>query len=243
MAARYERDLFSPCAGHQAEERLRRQLAEAGRCRVELTLTRNRVSMLSVAFVREGHVRVRLHEQFLNAPPDVFDALAHYLRARDRMAWKHVAYFARHISVPPTSRPVSSQRLRTKGKVYDLRIMADEVNATFFEGKARFRIGWGRSRCRPSRSRTASRSIRYGSWSAASQTIRLHPLLDDVRVPQAFVRYIVFHEMLHAAIPEEHHHGRRVDHGALFRQHEERYPDIERMRRLAYDLLPILLRR
>ena len=67
-------DLFASSAGASAES-LRRFLSEAGNCRVDLTLTRNRVTMASVSFVTEGHARVRLHAQFITAPQEVFDLL------------------------------------------------------------------------------------------------------------------------------------------------------------------------
>ncbi len=73
--------------------------------------------------------------------------------------------------------------------------------------------------------------------------IRINPLLDDERVAREFVRYIVFHEMLHAALPEEYRNGRRVDHGPVFRQMESRYPHIDSMRSMAKELLSVLLQR
>lgn len=240
MKARYERDLFVPIPTADAVEQLRRYLAEAGRCRVELMATRNRVSMISVVFRREGHARIRLHEQFLVAPVPVREALALYLRTRHRRAWGVVADYARRIRVPAdeSRRPV--RRLQTSGQVHDLREIADEVNARFFNGSVKCHIGWGARRPR-SRRRTRSCSIRYGSWSHATRTARIHPLLDDTRVPRAFVAYILFHEMLHAVVPTEARPGRRIDHSVTFRKLEAQYPDIEGMRRLSRSLLHLLL--
>ncbi len=242
MNARYEKDLFDSPRPLEAAEQLRRYLSEAGRCRVDLTPTRNRVSMISVVFVNDGHARIRLHEQFLAAPPPVRDALAAYLRSRRRREWKAVADYARRIPVQAAGTTVPALRpLSARGNVHDLSRIAADVNACFFGGRIRCRIGWGDRRRRPARRRTRSRSIRYGSWSVPTRTVRIHPLLDDVRVPRAFVAYIVFHEMLHAAVPGEQRADRRVDHGPVFRQLEGRYPDIARMREMARDLLPVLL--
>jgi len=242
MNARYERDLFEKPRTPDAAERLRRHLAEKGRCRVELIPTRNRVSMISVVFLNDGHARIRLHEQFLDAPPPVLDALAAYLRTRRRTEWTAVAAFARQIHMPASAPATQAvRRLQARGVVHDLREIADEVNARFFNGRIHCQTGWGARRTRTLRRRTRSRSIRYGSWSAATRTVRINPLLDDNRVARDFVAYIVFHEMLHAAVPGEHVSGRRMDHGPSFRKLERNYPDIARMRQMAKELLNVLL--
>lgn len=240
MKASYERELFEPVSLPDAVEHLRRHLAETSRCRVELIATRNRVSMISVMFRREGHARIRLHEQFLAAPAPVLEALALYLRTRHRRAWSVVADYARRIRVPADATRSPVRRLQTSGQVHDLREIADEVNTRFFNGRVKCVVGWGARRPR-TRRRSRSRSIRYGSWSAASRTVRVHPLLDDMRVPREFVAYILFHEMLHAVVPAEQRPGRRVDHGATFRKLEAQYPDIEGMRRLSRSLMNLLL--
>lgn len=244
MNARYERSLFDTPAPRlpDAAERLRRHLSEKSRCRVELIPTRNRVSMISVVFPGDGHARIRLHEQFLEAPLAVRDALAAYLRTRRRSEWVPVAEYARRIHIPAADRAtLAVRRLPTRGSVHDLREIATAVNARFFNGGIRCQTGWGTRRTRDHRRRARSRSIRYGSWSAATRTVRINPLLDDARVPRDFVAYIVFHEMLHAVVPGEHVTGRRMDHGPSFRKLEGSYPDIARMRRMAKDLLPVLL--
>lgn len=234
----YEKELFDPVPAPDAVEHLRRYLAETARCRVELIATRNRVSMISVVFRREGHARIRMHEQFLAAPAPVLEALALYLRTRHRRDWTVVASYARRIRVTADESGGVARRLQTRGQVHDLREMADEVNSRYFNGSVKCQIGWG---ARRPRTRRRSRSIRYGSWSPSTRTVRIHPLLDDPRVPQAFVAYILFHEMLHAVVPVEERPGRRLHHGVLFRQQESQYPDIEGMRRLSRSLLHVLL--
>ncbi len=241
MNTLYERDLFDPPPFTDGEA-LRRNLSEQGRCRVDLTLTRNRVSMISVVMVCTGHYRIRLHEHFLCAPAAVNQALAGYLRSRRVGDWETVADFARRIPVGKRhSGSQGGRSLIARGQIYDLRQVADEVNQRFFGGRIRCRIGWGVHRRRPVRRRAATRSIRYGSWSSATSTIRIHPLLDNERVPLVFIEYIVYHEMLHAALAGDAGAGRRLDHGPEFRRMEGRFPDIDRMRKMAGELLHVLL--
>ena len=236
MSSPVQGDLFASSAGASAEA-LRRFLSEHGNCRVDLTLTRNRVSMASPEFVREGHARVRLHEQFLRAPMEVWESLARYLRTRRRSAWQLVAAHAQTIDTSSEARPIRRRKLRQKGSVHDLREIARGVNQGFFNGCIKYSIGWGRDRQDTRKKGRRRRSIRYGSWSRSSRTISIHPRLDDLRVPRCFVEYIVFHEMLHAVVPSDRTNGRRYDHPEAFRVLERAFPELDAMKQLAGELL------
>ncbi len=226
---KYVRDLFA-VVGPRTVEQLRRGLAERSGQRLELTLTQNRVTMASVRFVGERHARVRLHEAFLEAPAAVQDALAGYLRSRRKRHWQTVCAYARTISVGAGTQRV--QRVGTgRGQVYHLGQLAKEVNQQHFRGGLRFQVAWGRRVTAQRR-----RSIRYGSCNRDTGLIRIHPLLDDATVPEGFLRYILFHEMLHLAVPPEYTHGRRSDHGATFRRFERRYPDFAQYKQMARTL-------
>ncbi|MBL7076729.1 MAG: M48 family metallopeptidase [Kiritimatiellae bacterium] len=200
--------------------------------RVTLRLTDNRVSMASIDFSKQGPIRVSLNEQYLWAPPPVIDALCAYVVTHRKADWQVVADFARQ--VPDRPRRVTPPRLRSKGKVYDLKALRDEVSRDCFGGAVTCHIGWGRDGAPRRRKR---RSIRFGSWHAQTRTVRVHPALDSEAVPREFVRYIVFHEMLHVVVPSEKRVGRVVHHTAEFRALESRYPGFERMKKLGTQLL------
>jgi hypothetical protein len=58
---------------------------------------------------------------------------------------------------------------------------------------------------------------------------RIHPALDQAAVPDWFVRYVLFHEFLHAVHPPVRGRGGRwIRHGPELVRREERYPDLER---------------
>ncbi|NQT94437.1 MAG: SprT-like domain-containing protein [Lentisphaerae bacterium] len=203
---------------------------------VTLRLTRNRVSMAWVDFAGEGPVRVAVDEQFLTAPPRILTALRAYVRHGRPRDWRAVAEYAR--GLPTHGRAhVRRTRLQRRGDVHDLGAIAGEVNRTFFSGQIQYAIGWGRDGASRKRRR---RSIRFGTWTPGTKTIRIHPRLDDARVPQEFVRYIVFHEMLHAAVPAELQNGRRRHHGEQYQAMEKTFPDLPRMKSLCRELLHTL---
>jgi hypothetical protein len=85
----------------------------------------------------------------------------------------------------------------------------------------RYTITWGRRRRKKPHS-----YIVFGSIQEEDRVIRIHPLLDREFVPKWYIDYVVFHEMLHAFVPDKYDRaGRRIIHheGFLMREREFRY--------------------
>ncbi len=213
-------------------EELHEALCRHGGRSIELVLTSNRVSLVSIRFAAAGSPRVRLSRVFLAAPDEVVAALGQYLAKRSRAAWRVVVRYVRaHSPEPVIPRPVT---LPTQGAVYDLALIRDQVNRLYFDGRLDCRVGWGRTG--QARQRARTRTIRYGSYSKAHNLVRINPVLDDARVPVEFVEYIVFHELLHAAVPSERGDSRWLHHHETYRKLERRFPDLARMQAMASDL-------
>ena len=229
-------ELFGAAGGRTPEE-LHEILRGSSRRPLALAITRNSVSMVSVRFA-DGGARVRLDRGFLAAPEPVIAAVRDYVHTRSKAAWRTVCEFVRSLT-PEPQRRARAPRVRSRGRVYDLAAIRDRVNERFFNRGLRCRIAWGRAPAR--RRRFASRRfVRFGCYVKAQDLVRVNPLLDDPRVPEAFVEYIVFHEMLHAAVPSDKSGGRWNHHHAGYRALEQQYPDIARMRRLATELVQAL---
>ena len=62
--------------------------------------------------------------------------------------------------------------------------------------------------------------MQLGCYVRESHLVRMHTVLDQTAVPEWFVRFVLFHEILHAAMPA----GLRP-HGPEFRARERAYPD------------------
>jgi len=234
-------ELFTP-EGRRDVQALWTRLNTGSRRPVAVTLTRNRVTMCSVATGPDGRVRLRLHEAFLAAPDPVLDALHSYIRTGRRHYWAVVADFARTIPADREADDTGARIPPRVSRVHDLQAIAREVNRAYFNGRIKYRIEWGRERpARRRRIRQRSRSIRFGTWIPGLRVVRIHPLLDDARVPEAFVAYIVFHELLHAVVPPRVINGRRYDHPPEFRRLERGFAGFDDMRRLSGELLDLLL--
>jgi len=193
---------------------------------VRLTVHDNRSIMVSWRRSR-GLFHLRVHHMFLDAPREVVEALAAFGRPGSRhrgMAGRRIDAFVRHHRARiGEGRP---QRLEPRGRHHDLRALFEEQNAAHFGGAIHARIGWGALRSAGGR----RRSIKTGVYLHDQRVIRIHPALDGADVPAYYVRAVVFHEMLHQAVPVVERRGRRVVHSAEFRRREKAHPDHARAR-------------
>ncbi|MCC5850029.1 MAG: hypothetical protein JJU29_18230 [Verrucomicrobia bacterium] len=206
---------------------------------VDITVTENRRSMIRVSKKNGGQVTLRLHHGFESAPDALFKDLEAVLSGNRATAWTRVAAFARTIPAegPHVPQPV---RVRTRGKHVDLQPILDEVNRTFFQGEIEARITWGQKRPQRRRGRKST-TVQFGVWDVTRKMIRIHPGLDDTRVPSEFLRYLVYHELCHAARPPRRDtDGRNRIHHQDFKTLEARYPDLDRMERLSKEMFRLL---
>lgn len=219
------------------EKRLRAKLGT----KVSLSINDNTHTMISFQR-RRGEFRVRLHHMFLAAPEPVVASLASYLRGGDAEASAILDRFIQQNRV--YIRRVSSAALRArvpiepKGRVHQLQEIFDELNRRFFRGQVKASITYARVP-RVSRPR---QSIKLGSYSSESKVIRIHPALDQRGVPQYFVEWVVFHEMLHHLSPAVVRAGKRYVHTPEFNARERRFPLFHRARRWEQRNLDHLLR-
>lgn len=223
--------------GHRSRDDLLQTLTHIASIPIRLTLTRNRTSIIAVRVFRGQYATVRMHEEFLRAPNEIISSLGLYIRTTRRDHWRKVSTFARNLALPPTPTRSRNRPAPKPSRFHDLQAITREVNHSHFQNQIQCVAQWGRAPARRPRRRA---SIRFGSWNEQSRTITVHPLLDSPDVPESFVRYIVFHEMLHAASPIEKRNGKRSIHTPQFRTLENNYPAVDEMRRLSRKLLTAL---
>lgn len=202
---------------------------------VSIVLTDNVHTMVSFRR-REGRWHLRLHQMFLAATPTCLEHLADYLNG-DVAAGKRVDQFIRRHRRLVRTGARRRVQLRSRGRHHDLAELLEEVMATHLDERVEVAIGWSRA----PRRRGRRRSIRLGSWSEVTRTIRVHPALDHPSVPRWFVAFVVFHELLHVVEPAEGRGGRRIVHTRGFRAREASHPDYRRALAWERDNLPWLL--
>lgn len=214
------------------EQRFRRlvhHLERASGRALKVRLHRNRWTYFSCRAVAGAHrVRVSLHESFLDAPAEVLRAIATLIRRDDARARCVIRSFVKDQSPIWDKRadhPPRPQKIIPRGRVYDLRAIFNEINRRYFDGQCTAKITWGNG----ARTARGRRQITFGTYDKSSHVIRIHPALDHRYVPDYFVRYIAFHEMLHAMVPATLlPNGKRLFHSRVFRQREHAFKDFQR---------------
>ena len=207
----------------------RRVRAHLPRGRVQVTLTDNRYTMISVRRIpKEARYEVRLHHMFADADPVITRALARYIVDNDTEASRVLGDFidANSGHVRGRARRAPATVIFTAGEHHDLRQIFDELNARYFGDRIEAAITWGARTGRPRR----RNSIKMGSYSVEDRLIRIHRSLDRAFVPRFFVAWIVFHEMLHQVHDIRVKNGRREFHSKEFLADEAQFEHYDEAR-------------
>jgi hypothetical protein len=183
--------------------------------------------------LRSGRVYVRISDIFKTAPVDVHRAIAFILVARllrKRTPEIHERVYQAYAYSPQILRALDLTRRQrgrkivssSRGRVYDLDKLFQRLNRRYFDGRLEKPVlTWSQRR---------TRRI-LGHHDAAHDTIVISKTLDDREVPEWFVEYVLYHEMLHIKHPARMIKGRRYYHTNLFRAEEQRFPYYEEAQR------------
>ncbi|MBA2663637.1 MAG: hypothetical protein H0U74_15210 [Bradymonadaceae bacterium] len=182
---------------------------------VDLVLTDNRRRMVS-SRKRKNRYVVRIHHMFIGCDHATADALIGLARGQGEESRELIrAYIDEHRDEIRFEQDADNRQ--SDGAHHDLQSMLDVIRAELgLDGFEDIAITWGRD----GRGR---RSIRFGSYDFDQRLIRVHPVLDQDWVPDFFVAFIVYHEILHAVHPPNRNNSRRCVHTPEFREMEMRY--------------------
>ncbi|HZI20560.1 MAG TPA: SprT-like domain-containing protein [Pyrinomonadaceae bacterium] len=176
--------------------------------------------------LRSGRVYVRISDIFKSAPLNVHKALAFILVAkllRRRTPPLYDRVYRQYACEPEVLRASDLARRHrgrkvvtsAEGRVYNLERMFRRLNQRFFDGRlARPTLTWSQRR---------TRTI-LGHHDGVHDTIVISKSLDSDEVPEWFVEFILYHEMLHIKHPARLVNGRRYYHTKAFRSDEQKFP-------------------
>ena len=183
--------------------------------------------------LRGGRVYVRLSDICKEGPPDVLRALAFVMVARllaKRTPQVHERIYRDYTLRPDVQRLSDIARRgrgrkllsSPQGRAYDLDRMFARLNRQYFGARiAKPIITW---------SQRKTRRI-LGHHDRVYHTITISKTLDSPDVPEWFVEYILYHEMLHIKHPARLMNGRRYYHTGAFRIEERRFPYYQQAQR------------
>lgn len=206
-------------------------------CPVRVVYTRARRTPIQVRPTRTAPgrtrrgIELRMHAMFAAAPPEIHKAVATWIRSGDRAprACRILDDWIQQ-GLARVPAPIARKVLSGRGRCHDLDAMLVELLRTDFAADSSLRerpprLTWGRR----GGSRTRG-SLRLGSYDSDTHVVRIHAVLDQAAVPDWFVRYVVFHECLHAIHPPRRgSDGRWIHHGVEFRKRENAYADHQRV--------------
>lgn len=179
--------------------------------------------------LRKGRVHARVSDILARSPREVLFALACILVAklyRLKTPKVHERTYRQHTLDPSVldashnTRRKRGYKLTTssRGKVYDLTKLFDELNERYFSGTLEQPLlSWSQQR---------TRRI-LGHHDEVHRTIIISSTLDNPRIPRLVVEYVLYHEMLHVKHPPRVIAGRNSYHGPAFRKDERRFEGFE----------------
>jgi hypothetical protein len=187
---------------------------------VSLTITDNSVSLLSIR-TKNNLISVRMHWMFLKAGDEVIREIAGFVKTRKgRTPLIRKFISEKQACLRKRERFPRQQIIRMQGRFYNLREIFDNLNHEYFGGNINASISWGKGN-----SRRVVRKRTLGSYCEHTNLIRINPVLDRRNVPHYFIRFVIYHEMLHSAAREERKNGRRSLHSSGFRKKERLFKE------------------
>ncbi len=209
------------------EKGLERRLSFLAGRPVSISITSNSVSVLSMRR-SSGGTFLRLHGVFLNAGQEVVSEIARFIKNGKK--GERFPVLSRYIRENRRKIESSSARQargrkeglppKTAGRFHDLRRAYDCINREYFGGELVCDIGWGRSQRRHAVKKRTLGSYCPPANEGGRGLIRINPVLDRKAVPSYYLRFVVYHEMLHARLGIALKNGRRSMHSPEFRRLE-----------------------
>lgn len=198
---------------------IQRRLEDQSGLKLKLKINDNRSTMLSVKWEPDA-TKVSLHRMFLEAPRNVMDDLACYLRQENKNIAPTVkAFIEDGLKKLDYSNQIDGAKLYSRGNVYNLQRIYQDLNREYFDGALNLRITWyGRPNQRP-RSR-----FTFGLYHDLMRLIKINRMLDTPTFPDYLVSYVVYHEMVHHVCPSYFDaRGYHHIHSKEFREREEQF--------------------
>lgn len=188
------------------------QVEDLSGVKLKLKINDNRSTMLSVRWEPDC-TKVSLHRMFLQAPQNVMQSLACYIRQEQKMISRDIkAFIEDSLKKLDYSHTLDKSKLYIQGNIFNLKDLYDELNDEYFNGKLKLFITWFGKPSQRNKSR-----VTFGLYHDQLKLIKINRLLDSPTVPRYVISYVIFHEMMHYVCPSY------VDEKGLHRVHNKEF--------------------
>lgn len=200
------------------------EIEESVNKKVKLRINDNRFTMLSVKWESQC-TKVSMHRMFLEAPKDIMDAVSSHIQTENSsLCYKVREFIEERLAGVDYSFKVDEKKWTTQGKVYDLKAFYDEINADYFEGHLNLKITWYGKIERRKRSQ-----VTFGLYQDTLKLVKIHRMMDSTFFPEYFVKFVIYHEMLHHVCRSQYDEkGRHSIHTEEFKRLEQQFKDFEK---------------
>ncbi len=178
------------------------------------------------ARLQNGILIIRIAEFLRVAPEMVLRAITAILVLKvfrqkvDRRLYRlYREYLAQNAHIlPERKKRAPSPRYVSRGRYFELEQMFDQLNHQYFQNLLKKpTIGWSLNKS----------YRRLGFYAADKDLLVISRIFDSPRVPESVVRFLMYHEMLHIAIPTVTVNNRRRIHPKEFKIRERLFPEYE----------------
>ncbi|MBN1601829.1 MAG: hypothetical protein JW915_09480 [Chitinispirillaceae bacterium] len=152
-------------------------------------------------------------------------------------------YIYSHLSerglLKPSISRIDREKLshKTAGNKFDLKEIYTRINASYFDNKIKAYLRWGTPG-----STTSYQTVRRSKDGSCWNLITIADIYNHPRIPLFAIESVMFHEMLHIAIPPYRKNGKNVIHGKEFKAAEKLFPHFEQWRAWENNDLKLILK-
>lgn len=208
-------------------DQFQKELSDKARLKLDLVINENRSTMLSILDKTHKSARVSIHRMFLEAPEEVLSAVADFIR--DRKTEKPATatindYIHSNLKNYNYKHLLKEENLQQEGNFYNLQQLYNSINQEYFDGKLQLSITWYGNN-----SKTRSHTFTFGQYLESLKLIKIHKKLDSAKCPEYFIRFVIYHEMLHNVYPPYvDETGKSRIHGPEFKQAEKQFKEYQK---------------
>ncbi|MBN1486837.1 MAG: hypothetical protein JW981_04295 [Anaerolineae bacterium] len=181
------------------------------------------ISFLYRSQAKNGQIHIVASEGFIGAPKSVLDALlCASLRSPDPAYQQQVKAYAMTDAfsdlIMALEMTTADLSFETRGHHYDLVEVFERVNNKYFEGSLSCpRLTWNKTLTHR----------RMGYYQPSNDTLLISITLDNKKVPDYVIDFVMYHELLHKKLGVKLVNGRRYAHTSAFRAAEREFPHYE----------------